>query len=359
MRGRRLLLPIGLAALLALPAAALAQDPSASPLPSAVPATSPFPGTSPLPLDPAPDPAIDPATDPAETSAAGLPYGTVRLMAVGDVMLARSIGKRVQRYGPGIVFRDVQDVLDRADLFVMNLECNITTSTDEESKHYTFKAPPVTADALSLAGVDVAGVANNHAMDWGEQGLTDTLDLMADRGIATPGGGRTRAEAYAPVVLQRNGLKVAFLAYVDAFTESTGFNTREWKAGVDRPGLAIATPTRIAADVAKAKGLADVVVVLVHAGYEYVPNHNSEQKGYADAALNAGATLYLGAHPHVLQGYKKKGDKLIAWSLGNFVFDGMDGASISTILAVDLTKDGVTRVKWHPVKLVNGFPTLQ
>lgn len=294
----------------------------------------------------------------SEASASGLPPGTVRLMAVGDVMLGRSIGKRVQRSGPGIVFQGVQDVLDKADILVVNLECNITTSRDREDKHYTFKAPPVTADALSRAGVDVAGVANNHAMDWGVQGLLDTIAHMEDRGIAAPGGGRNRAEAYAPTIIERNGLTVAFLAYTDAFTESTGFNTREWKATRTAPGLAIARTSRIAADVASARTKADIVVVLVHAGYEYVPNHNAEQAAYAKAALDAGATLYLGAHPHVLQGYKRKGDQLIAWSLGNFVFDGMDGASVSTILAVDLTRDGVVKVKWHPVKLVDGFPTL-
>ena len=295
---------------------------------------------------------------PSDVSTSGRPRGTVRLMAVGAVMLGRSIGKRVKSDGPGIVFRGVQDVLGKADILVVNLECNITTSRDEEQKHYTFKAPPVTADALSRAGVDVAGVANNHAMDWGEQGLLDTIGFMEERGIAAPGGGRNRAQAYAPAIIERNGLSVAFLAYVDAFTESTGFNTREWKATRTSPGLAIANPQRIAADVTKARTKADIVVVLVHAGYEYVPSHNAEQAAYAKAALDAGATLYLGAHPHVLQGYKRKGDQLIAWSLGNFVFDGMDGASVSTILAVDLTKDGVVKVKWHPVKLVDGFPTL-
>lgn len=173
-------------------------------------------------------------------------------------------------------------MLDNADILVVNLECDITTSTDREDKHYTFKAPPITADALGLAGVGVAGVANNHAMDWGEQGLLDTIGYMKDRGIATPGGGKNRAEAYAPVLITRNGLTVAFLAYTDAFTESTGFNTKEWQATRDTPGLAIARPKRIAADVAKAKTQADVVVVLVHAGYEYVPTHNSEQRAYAE-----------------------------------------------------------------------------
>ena len=354
-----------LAALLVIPGSVLAQDPTlwASPASSAVPSPVGSPAGSPLPVgSPAADatPSTDLASlsDPAETSVAGLPRGTIRLMAVGDVMLGRSVGKRIRAEGPGIVFGGVQRVLDRADLLVINLECAITTSRDREDKHYTFKAPPVSADALALAGVDVASIANNHAGDGGDDGRLAPLGHRADRGIATAGAGRNRAEARAPTVVQRNGLRIAFLGYVDAFTESTGFNTREWKAGPGRSGLAIATTDAIRADVAAARLLADVVVVMIHAGYEYVPAPNAEQRRYARAALDAGAMLVLGHHPHVLQGWTRKGGRLIHWSLGNFVFDRMGGASDTEILALDLSADGVSDVRTIPVKIVDGLPTL-
>jgi len=355
----RLVVAAVLAASLVVPGSALAQDPSVAP--SAAPSPVEAPLTSPAPVaSPAPDVslAVVPDPDPEETSVAGLPRGTVRLMAVGDVMLGRSIGKRIRADGPGIVFGGVQRVLDRADLLVINLECALTTSRDREDKRYTFKSPPVSADALALAGVDMASMANNHAGDWGDQGLLDTLRHLADRGIAAAGAGRDRAEARAPVIVRRNGLSVAFLGYVDAFTESTGFNTKAWRAGPGRPGLAIASTEAIRADVAAATSEADVVVVMIHAGYEYAPSPNAEQRRYARAALGAGATLVLGHHPHVLQGWTRKGSRLIHWSLGNFVFDRMGGASDTEILALDLSADGVSDVRTMPVRIVDGFPTL-
>jgi len=305
-----------------------------------------------------PPPAVLPVLDASAVSAAGLPRGTVRLMAVGDVMLGRSIGKRIRADGPGIVFRGVQKVLDRADLFVINLECAITTSRDREQKAYTFKAPPISADALEMAGVDVADIANNHALDWGAEGMLDTLRALRQRGIATAGAGRDRDAARAPAIVERNGLRVAFLGYVDAFTESTGFNTKQWKAAADRPGLAIATTAVIRSDVAAARPLADVVVVMIHAGYEYQSTPNAEQRRYARAALDAGATLVLGHHPHVLQGWTQKASRLIHWSLGNFVFDRMGGASDTQILALDLSRDGVSNIRTIPVRIVDGLPTL-
>jgi poly-gamma-glutamate capsule biosynthesis protein CapA/YwtB (metallophosphatase superfamily) len=301
------------------------------------------------------------AVPPPAPGAPGAPgaSGTVRLMAVGDVMLARSIGRRIRADGPGSVFAGVQDVLDEADLLVVNLECAITTSRDQEDKHYTFRAPPAAAKALAKAGVDVAGLANNHAMDWGEAGLADSMRLLAGSGIATPGAGTDRAAAHAPRILERNGLRVAFLAYVDAFAEAAGFNTKTWRAGPRTPGLAIADAAVIRRDVEAARGIADVVVVLIHAGYEYSPAPNAEQRAYAKAALDGGAALVLGHHPHVLQGSQRSEGRLVAWSLGNFVFDKMGGeASRSTILDVELTRDGVSSVRWIPVQLVDGLPQL-
>jgi poly-gamma-glutamate synthesis protein (capsule biosynthesis protein) len=124
--------------------------------------------------------------------------------------------------------------------------------------------------------------------------------------------------------------------------------------------MAIARAKRIRADVAAAvaSGDADVVVVMVHAGYEYAPSPNAEQRRYARAALDAGATLVLGHHPHVLQGWTRKGSRLIHWSLGNFVFDRMGGASDTEILALDLSKDGVSDVRTIPVTMVDGLPVL-
>lgn len=319
-------------------------------------AARPSPATDPAPSSPAAEPLAVPRR-PEPDGAAPAAAGTVRLMAVGDVMLARTIGQRILRNGPDFVFAGVQDILDRADLLVINLECTISTRGHPADKHWTFRAPPVAADALVKGGVDVAGQANNHGMDWGPDALADTRQLLTDRGIGDVGAGPDRATAHAPVVIEKNGLRIAFLAYVAAFSEVSGFTTSSWEAGKHTPGLAIGHAKDVRRDVSAAAAQADLVIVSIHAGYEGTYTPNRVQKRLAHAALGAGATLVLGAHPHVLQGYELNDGKMVAYSLGDFVFDSMPPPQReSAILDVTLTAEGVTHVHWVPILLAHGLP---
>ncbi|MCX6036336.1 MAG: CapA family protein, partial [Chloroflexi bacterium] len=166
------------------------------------------------PASDTPAPASDTPTSAATETATIAPTGTptpslqVNLAAVGDIMLARTVGDQVQARGPEIVFAGVQSVLDSADVLVGNLECALTADGERQPKNYTFAAPPETAQALALAGFDVLSLANNHAMDYGSQGLFDTLDNLGQYGIASMGAGANAAEAHAPVILERHGLRL-------------------------------------------------------------------------------------------------------------------------------------------------------
>jgi poly-gamma-glutamate capsule biosynthesis protein CapA/YwtB (metallophosphatase superfamily) len=309
-------------------------------------------------LTPPSFPAGRPTHSGASTPTAGA-QGSVRLMVVGDVMLARSIGRAVERHGSGIVFRGVADLLSAADLVAVNLECSIATTGTPAHKHFTFRAPPLSADALVLAGVDVAGQANNHALDFGPAALAETRSILARQGIAVAGAGPDRASAHAPVILERSGLRIAFLAYVAAFPEKSGFNTKSWAAGKSTPGVAIARASVIRADVRAALRQADLVAVMLHAGIEGSSTPIAIQRHLARAAIGAGATLVVGAHPHVLQGYALHAGRLIAYGMGNFVFDKTRGIGAdSAILDVTLTRDGVSQLRWIPVLIHDGFPTL-
>lgn len=281
------------------------------------------------------------------------PEATIRVAIVGDVMLGRSIGDAIDARGPRHVLAAVRDRLAGADLAIANLECAITPRWDPVAKRYTFRAPPAAADALRLGGIDVVTVANNHALDMGRDGFRDTLRILADAGIGVVGGGLDRAAATAPLVVPVGDLRVAILGWVDGFPDTTGFTTLDWEATRTRPGLAIARPAAIARAVRAARAEAEIVIVLVHAGYELVPRPNAEQRAYARAAIAAGADLVVGHHPHVLQGgeARRDGRAYVAWSLGNFVFDRMSGASETAILSVTLAADGVRRVRWIPVRL--------
>ena len=280
-------------------------------------------------------------------------------MAVGDVMLARSIGQRIARDGPLAPWEGVAETFSQADLVFANLECTISDRGTAAQKSFTFRAPPAAADSVVAAGIDVVSLANNHAIDWGVPALRDTIAALDGRGVGYAGAGEDAAEAHAPVIIERNGLRIAFLAYVESLAERTGFGTRLWAAAPDRPGLAMARPAQVVRDVAAARALADVVIVSVHGGREYRTNPSPKQRLVAQAALDAGASLFLGHHPHVLQGFQRTDDTLAAFSLGNFVFDLFQGRSNdSVILDVTLTAAGVREVRWIPVIVRDGFPQL-
>ncbi len=343
---------ICLVAILALAACASREITIIVPTPKAEPVTSPSVKVSNSPTSTKPGllvPTITATSDPQVT-----------LLAVGDIMLARTIGDRVLEQGPQIVFSGVQSVLDSADIRVGNLECAITGNSQPVQKAYTLKAPLETARALSMAGFDVLSLANNHAMDYGFAGLAETQATLRKLGIATVGAGVNNVSAHAPVIITKNGLRLAFLAYLDVLPERSGFDPHTWIATETNPGIAWATPEQIQADVAAARLEADLVVVMLHGGIEIsdvINNISNEQRSEAHAAIDAGAALVIGSHPHVLQQIERYHGGLIAYSLGNFVFDQYDGVANATILLrVLLTRNGVQEYDYVPVLIEHGLP---
>ncbi len=287
------------------------------------------------------------------------PGPRVRLMVVGDLMLGREVDARIAREGVGAPFRKVRDTLGRADLLLGNLESVITARGTRQRKTYTFRAPSRGAKALRRGGFDLVGVANNHALDFGRQGLRDTLRNLRAVGVRSMGGGADRAAARAPVVLVRDGLRIAFLDRADAHMDSNEWPRLDWEATSRRSGLAYARPAELRADVRAARRMADVVVVMLHSGREYAQSPTKAQRRVVEAALDGGAALVVSSHPHVLQRARRSGSTMVAWSLGNFVFDGfatVPGARDSAILDVTLGPKGVTSVRWHPVIIRGGFP---
>jgi poly-gamma-glutamate synthesis protein (capsule biosynthesis protein) len=132
---------------------------------------------------------------------------------------------------------------------------------------------------------------------------------------------------------------------------------RQWAAGSSKPGLALATPEVVSREVAAVRPLADVVVVTVHGGTEYSRGPNKKMRDITRVAIEAGAALVVGHHPHVLQGYRRTGDTLIAYSLGGFVFDYFTGRPNDTaILDVTLGPSGVVSLNWIPIVIQGGFP---
>lgn len=233
----------------------------------------------------------------------------------GDVMLSRRIGAIIaERDDPFHHFRLVADELRAADLAVVNLENPISDGGVDQGQRYAFRAEPRTVEGLVAASIDLVTVANNHAFDYGPEAAFDTLEILAANGIDAVGLGPTREEAYAAVIREVADTRIAFLG-VTAWPAV--YNPRAYAA----PVLAIARRDVTLAAIERAALQADLVVVLIHWGYEYQTIEAPEQRALGRAMIDAGADLVIGHHPHVPQPIEEYGDGYIVYSLGNFVFD--------------------------------------
>ncbi len=277
------------------------------------------------------------------------PLPTIRLAAVGDINFDRSPAYIMQTTGDlSYPLSLVKPVFDQADYTIANLESSLGDVGEPAAKRYPFRSPPESAQALALGSVDLVTLANNHAQDYGPEALLQGIDLLHAAGVATVGGGANEAAAYAPHVADINGLRVAFLGYVHVPIEaSTNFDTQSWAATADAPGLAWADPARVSADVAAIRADVDLVVVILHSGYEYIEEPSEEQVAAAHAAIDAGADLVVGHHAHILQGIHRYHGGVIAYGLGNFLFN-IDGPPETAILNVWLDRDGVRQLELLP-----------
>jgi poly-gamma-glutamate synthesis protein (capsule biosynthesis protein) len=250
------------------------------------------------------------------------------------------------------------DTLVTADITLGNLECPIANCGEPNEKTYAFRAPLEAAGSLAYAGFDLVSLANNHTLDYGPDALAQTLETLKAQGVQPVGAGMNAEEAYRPAFIEVDGLRIAFLAFADVST--IDYDYLAWEAGPDTPGIAWAHHDRITAGVQAAKSEADLVVVLFHNGYEIIQKVSALQQEAAHLAIDAGADLVIGSHPHVLQRMETYKDGLIFYSMGNFVFDNfLFPPNYSAILSVTLDKDGVVSYELLDVVVqLNGVPQL-
>lgn len=223
-------------------------------------------------------------------------------------------------------FANVRAVTSRADLFIVNLECPFTNTTDKIAKNFNFKARPQQVASLLSAGVDAVSLANNHLMDFGAAGLFDTISTLDTNGIAHFGAGRSLAAARSPAILTKNGIRIALLGYF--FLGDRNIEPREVIATNKTPGVAgdfsdlAAMKSMIAQDILAARSRADHVIIFFHWGREGRSQLEPYQQQLGHFAVDQGASAVVGSHPHVLQGIESYKGVTIAYSLGNFVFGG-------------------------------------
>jgi len=239
------------------------------------------------------------------------------LAVVGDIMLSRGVARESRQHGDIYhPFSKIKKYLENSDIAFGNLENPITPGREIMTPEMILRADPGAEIALKDAGFTILSLANNHTPDFGRQGLLDTFQYLDQAGIKYAGAGKTESEAYAAEFIEVKGMKLAFLAFTDA-----GLVPESYLAGINNPGAAFLDEKKLKAAVKEAREKADFVAVSIHTGTEYEPEPNRTQIQFAHLAIDSGADLILGHHPHVIQKIEKYKGKYIFYSLGNFVFD--------------------------------------
>ncbi len=278
----------------------------------------------------------------------------VHLVAVGDLMLDRSLGFAIEQGNIDYPFSSVSSPLQESDITIGNLESALGDIGEPAPKRYQFRAPPEAAESLALAGIDVISLANNHALDFGPDTLLQGIELLNDQGIKTAGAGVDIRAAHEPAFVKVNGIMLAFLSYVHVPVEATtGFDTADWTATETSPGLAWADPEQITADVTATIAQSDLVVVLLHSGHEYVAAPSEPQIAAAQAAIDAGSDLVIGHHTHELQGIEFYKDGVIIYGTGNFAFE-IDGDPETALFHIWMDRQGVRQIEIQPAVIQFG-----
>ncbi|NIP58475.1 MAG: CapA family protein [Gemmatimonadetes bacterium] len=239
-------------------------------------------------------------------------------------------------------FEGIGPVFREADVAFVNLE---TPLSDRARWRGAFRTPTAFVGGLRWAGIDVVSTANNHALDAEGEGLRDTREALWRAGIGAVGTGRDLAEARRPFVVERSGLRIAFLAYA-AFVNGgpSGFALH------DRAGVAPMDPILVEEDVRRVRDQVDLVVVSFHWNIENSQETHADARAFAHRVVDSGADLILGHHPHVPRGVEIYRERPIFYSLGNLIFGHNHTYWMDNTLArLTLTPEGVSRVEVLPV----------
>ena len=276
----------------------------------------------------------------------------MRLTLAGDTMLGRGVAERLAEVGPQSLFApEVADAAREGDVFVLNLECCISergSPWPDPGKPFFFRAPPVAVKALAHLGVDCVTLANNHALDFGEEALLDTLEHLDAAGIAHIGAGPDLAAARAPAVVGSNGFRLTVLGAAD--------HPEDFAAGDGRPGIAFAdlrelVPAWLSDTLRSARRESDAVLVTPHWGPNMTPQPVPHVRRAAEALTGAGATLVAGHSAHVFQGVAGS----VLFDLGDFIddyaVDPLLRNDLGLLFIVDLDAGGPRRLEAVPLRL--------
>jgi gamma-polyglutamate biosynthesis protein CapA len=238
------------------------------------------------------------------------------LVFAGDVMLDRGVRYMVEKHGQdySFPFLKIKERTEDADIFFANLESMISDQGNKIGSIYSFRAPPLAMQGLVSAGINVVSLANNHAFDYNRLAFEDTMKRLKENNIEYIGAGFNSQEAHSVTVFSLKEAKVGFLGYTE-FLYDYAFSQE------NRSGITVLNQENLERDIRKAREKVDFLIVTFHYGDEYQKEPNEKQTSLSRKAIDYGASLVIGHHPHVVQPIEKYQGKYIAYSLGNFIFD--------------------------------------
>jgi poly-gamma-glutamate capsule biosynthesis protein CapA/YwtB (metallophosphatase superfamily) len=291
---------------------------------------------------------------------------SVTLTFAGDIMLDRGVEMSVNKNFAGDfapLFENAKPLFQSDDITFLNLEGPVSDKGYKAGSIYSFEMNPIVLPVIKNAGVDIVSFANNHVGDYTKAAFLDTLDRLTENNIPYSGAGKTYEEAAAPTIIEKNGLKVGYVSFTDvgpnwlaakkiasntpATNPNTPTETTTLKTNTAGAGILLASDPDFSKIISSAKTQVDVLVVSFHWGDEY-KSHNARQAKLAHAAVDAGADIIAGHHPHVAQDIEIYKDKLIIYSMGNFVFDQyfsketMQGLVVRTKVSKDTKTGAIT-----------------
>ncbi len=267
------------------------------------------------------------------------------LFFAGDIMLSRNVGTKIIEANDLLLpFKNVSEQIKSTSLAFANLESMFSDQGPRITEGFIFKAEPNTIEGLTASGFDVLSTANNHTLDQGEYGMTYTMDWLRQHGIVPVG---TSADCHKGVIIQKDSIKFGFLAYT--------YGTNEPNQTKKELVCDFYNQKQIEADIAALKPNVDFLIVSAHRGAEYKREPEEKSVITAHAAIDAGADMFVGHHPHWIQTTEEYKGKFIFYSLGNFVFDQDWSVDTSEGLTLLVTfEDGkLKQVKLVPVVLEN------
>jgi len=272
------------------------------------------------------------------------------IAAAGDLMLGRGAGDILIREGARGIFGKTADYFMRSDLNMVNLEGAISDGGARVVKSYNFRFDPLTVPPLKAGRINAVLLANNHAFDFGESAFMETLDHLENNGIAVLGAGRNINAAAAPFIFTKEQFEVRVFGIASYPTETSGWSGASVSASEKKAGMLFGREgaDRLKENLVRKNGVLNVI--FFHGGNEWTWQPDDNTRRFYTELVQSGADLLIGSHPHTVQGFEWLEGKPVFWSLGNYVFPGMDGTDGGEEgLLIRLGYAGKTLVYLEPV----------